>query len=313
MTETAPLDDYLQLSSYRRCAVRIADRWPAFAARRAERLRQGLFGRPVEKVAENILEDLFTQVLDWDLADVNLQIGRADVVLSHLGYKRLVLEVKRPGLLHWHRAGVHDALAQAIDYATRQKVGAVAVSDGGMLYAADVVPGGLRDRCCIALDTSTPPADLWWMSVHGIYRPCPPSLVSLPDGPVATAPGMTEGAAEGVAVLHPKYALPSRCFAFVGSPDQPSTWKLPYLRADGTADAKRLPKALQSILSNFRGVNVNIPRDAVPDVLVRLGRAASGIGKMPCQPGSTAAAYTDAHAALDQLARLADVGCCAPG
>ena len=81
---------------------RVTVTWPAFAARQRERLRQGLFGAPVEKVAENILEDLFTKVLDWDLADVDLQVGRADIVLSELGVKRLVLEVKRPGSLAWH-------------------------------------------------------------------------------------------------------------------------------------------------------------------------------------------------------------------
>jgi hypothetical protein len=77
---------------------------------RRQGLRQGLFDSPVEKVAENILEDLFTMVLDWSLDDVNLQVGRADVILSELGIKRLVLEVKRPGTLFWHRRAVEDAL-----------------------------------------------------------------------------------------------------------------------------------------------------------------------------------------------------------
>ena len=121
----------------------MTDAWPAFAAQRSERLHQGLFGAPVEKVAENILEDLFTKVLDWALADVDLQVGRADIVLSELGIKRLVLEVKRPGSLAWHRHAVDLALCQAMRYAASQKVGAVAVSDGQMLYAADVVHGGL--------------------------------------------------------------------------------------------------------------------------------------------------------------------------
>ena len=73
---------------------------------------QGLFDSPVEKVAENILEDLFTMVLDWSLDDVNLQVGRADVVLSELGIKRLVLEVKRPGTLRPTDAPVPPATAR---------------------------------------------------------------------------------------------------------------------------------------------------------------------------------------------------------
>lgn len=80
MAETAAVNDYRDPSSYRPCVERITTSWPRFSAQRAERLRQGLFGAPVEKVAENICEDLFTQVLDWNLADVNLQVGRADII-----------------------------------------------------------------------------------------------------------------------------------------------------------------------------------------------------------------------------------------
>jgi hypothetical protein len=102
-------------------------------------------------VAENICEDLFTQVLDWNLADVNLQVDRADIILSELGIKRLVLEVKRPGSLAWHRPAVDAALSQARAYAADQKVGAVAVSDGQMLYAADVRvrEGTIRDSASV--------------------------------------------------------------------------------------------------------------------------------------------------------------------
>lgn len=124
---------------------------------------QGLFDAPVEKVAENILEDLLVEVLDWSLGDVNFQVGRADIVLSALGIKRLVLEVKRPGALVWNRRAVKEA----------PRVGTVAVSDGHLLYAADVTTSGLRDRILVALDTDKAPEELWWLSVHGIYRPCP--------------------------------------------------------------------------------------------------------------------------------------------
>jgi len=130
-------------------------------------LQQGLFDAPVE----NIVEDLFTTVLDWSLSGVNLQVGRADVVLSALGIKRLVVEVKRPVALVWHRTAVEAALDQARRYAATQRVGAVPISDGHMLYAADVAHGGLHDRVLVALDAEDAPEDLWWISVHGIYRP----------------------------------------------------------------------------------------------------------------------------------------------
>ncbi len=310
MSRATPAEpgDHTQLASYRRCVERIEGAWPGFAHRRQERLRQGLFDAPVEKIAENILEDLLTGVLDWELADVNLQVGRADIVLSELGIKRLVLEVKRPGALAWHRSAVDKALDQAQRYAAAQKVGAVAVSDGRMLYAADVANGGLRDRLFVSLDAGDPPLELWWLSVHGIYRPCPNPSTPLP----AAADGPVEGAATDVGgeLLHAKYHLPARCFAYVGRADAPSTWKLPYRTADGAPDLKRLPKAIQAILSNYRGTKVSIPREAVPDVLVRLCRTAASLGKLPCQDAATAPAYAEAHQALDQLGRLASVGCC---
>jgi hypothetical protein len=307
--KTSGSDSYSHLASYRRCVERITAAWPAFVIQRSERLRQGLFDAPVEKIAENILEDLFTEVLDWDLSDVNLQVGRADIVLSELGVKRLVLEVKRPGSLAWHSQAFESALDQARRYAATQKVGAVAVSDARILYAADVVHGGLEPRLVVRLDASDPPLELWWLSVHGIYRPCPRPNVELPLEPDAVA-NVTEVVVVDGELLHHKYQLPARCFAYVGSADVASTWKLPYLLADGTPDLKRLPKAIQAILSNYRGVKVSIPREAVADVLVRLGNTAASLGKMPCQRNPVAEVYAEAHEALIQLGRLSDVGCC---
>lgn len=312
MTEPGNPDeyDYTQLASYQHSAKRLTATWPAFLLRRSERLRQGLFDAPAEKVAENILEDLFTSVLDWNLDDVNFQIGRADIVLSDLGIKRLVVEVKRPGTLIWHQRAVAAALDQARGYAEKQKVQAVAVSDGQMIYAADLIHGGFQDRTYAALDDAAPPLDLWWISIHGIYRArTTPGKPLLPTGIVVDPPPGTPS--PGDEMLHRKYHLPAHCFAYVGPSGEPDSWKLPYLLADGTPDLKRLPKAIQAILSNYRGARVSIPREAVADVLVRLGTTAAALGKMPCQCQPTAKAYAGAHQALDQLGRLPDVGCCA--
>jgi hypothetical protein len=262
-------------------------------------------------VAENILEDLFTTVLDWPIADVQLQVGYADIVLSSLGFKRLVLEVKRPGALIGRRTAIDAALRQARRYAAEQTVMAVAVSDATMLYAADISDGGLRHRVWVKLDTEQAPEDLWWLSVHGIYRPCPDLTVEL-----GALPTWDNDARMDVTdtddLLHPKYALGMQCFAYVGAANDPRSWKLPYLLADGvTPDTKRLPKAIQCILSNYRGARVDIPPEAVGDVLVRLGIAAKILRKMPCQNTSAADAYLGAHQALEQLKRVSDVGCCA--
>ncbi len=68
--------------------------------------------------------------------------------------------------------------------------------------------------------------------------------------------------------------------------------------------------AFQAILSNYPRVKDTLPREAVPDVLVRLGQAAAALGRMPCGCHPAAEAYVEAHEALDQLGRLSEVGCC---
>ena len=70
---------------------------------------------------------------------------------------------------------------------------------------------------------------------------------------------------------------------------------------DGTVDGKRLPKAIQSILTNYRGARVSsVPENAIPDVLRRLAAAAERIGKMPNQ-GQTADVYEMLAEVLKQV------------
>lgn len=298
------------LASYQRCVERIRTNWPPFVDKRGERLRQqDRYGTAAEKVAENILQDLFSEVLDWSVGEINNQVGYVDLLLTRLGIKHLVVEVKRPGALAWSRAAVETALEQAMRYAGEQRVRSVAVSDGCMLYAADIEHGGLRDRVFVDLRAQEPQLALWWLSTQGIYRPRigpgDAALRLLPEVPIvepSPAPGPG-------ALLHPKYKLPAHCFGHVGNPADPKTWKLPYCKADGTIDLRRLPKAIQAILSNYRGVQVSgIPEADIPDVLVRLGRAAACLGKMPHQAGETAEVYIQLAAALEQLDRLNEVG-----
>jgi hypothetical protein len=109
-------------------------------------------------------------------------------------------------------------------------------------------------------------------------------------------------------LLHPKYKVPARCFAYVGDPNNTATWKLPYRLADGSPDTKRLPKAIQAILSNYRGVKVSsVPEKDIPDVLVRLAHAAASQGRMPQQSGDTAPVYIQLAEVLEQLGRLGEV------
>ncbi|MGH3404903.1 MAG: hypothetical protein ACRDRJ_20705 [Streptosporangiaceae bacterium] len=297
------------LASYRHCCDRLAAAWPTFLARRHERLaQQRRFGTAAEKVAENILEDLFTLVLDWHLSEVNNQVGCADLVLTRLGVKHLIIEVKRPAALAWHERPVDLALAQARRYAGEQKVGSIAVSDGIMIYARDLVPGGHLDRAFVRLDQPQPPADLWWLSTDGIYRPRPePAGARLRLLPPAPGGAAEPADSDQAGPVHPKYRLPARCFAYVGSAADPKTWHLPYLLADGTPDLARLPKAIQAILSNYRGAHVSsVPEAAIPEVLVTLARTARTLGKLPASGPGTARAYLQLQQALEQLGRLAD-------
>lgn len=288
------------LASYSRCIERIALTWPQFLASRVDRLRHG---GESEKVAEAILEDLFTGVLDWSKGDLTYQVGFADIVLSKNIAKYMVLEVKRPGTLYPGRRAFESALEQARRYADEQRVSLVAVSDGQYLYAADVEGGGLRDRVMLDLARSDAPRSLWWLSVHGIYRPCTDAVEW---APACEAEEPASQFADG-GVLHPKYQLPASCFAYVGNANSPSTWKLPYYLADGRVDEKRLPKAIQALLSNYRGAKVGgIPEKALPDVLLRLARAADSIGRLPPNATNTAPAYVQLAAVLEQLGLSVD-------
>lgn len=294
-----------KLALYHACIERIESAWAGFLEKREQRLQQQQrFGEASEKVAENILEDLFTSVLDWPTSDFNNQVKGADIVLTDRGIKRLIVEVKRPGSLAWHRRAVEAALDQAAGYADKQGVKRVAISDGLMLYAANLVPGGRRDRVFVSLSEPQPPkTDLWWLSVQGIYRERLSTegaeLRLLPEVPVVMPP---EGAGQPQGLLHPKYNLPAHCFGYVGDNGNPKTWKLPYLQADGTIDAKRLPKAVQAILSNYRGAKVSgIPEKAIPTVLDKLGIAARQAGHMPPEASSPAPIYCQLAEALEQL------------
>ena len=300
-----------ELASHRHCVERIHQAWHDFLIKRAQRLeQQQRVGEACEKVAENILEDLFTSVLDWPLSDINNQLGRADIVLTDHGIKRLVVEVKRPGSLAWSRRALQNALDQALRYASEQKIPRVAISDGVMLYAANIAEGGMLDRVYVCLCDAEPQIDLWWLSVDGIWRdpqPCDRArLRLLPEEAVERTSTLTEPC-DTTVLLHPKYRIPAQCFAYVGDYSQPGSWKLPYLLADGAVDTKRLPKAVQCILSNYRGVKVaGIPEHSIAGVLGRLAEAARRMGHMPPEAFNPAPVYRQLAEAMDQLGVMAD-------
>ena len=104
------------LVSHRRCVELVRCAWAGFLGKREERLQpHPLIVEASEKVAENILEELFTTVLDWPLADIAHQVDPADVVLTDHGIRRLILEVStRLTLLDFHAEAMEAALRAAI-------------------------------------------------------------------------------------------------------------------------------------------------------------------------------------------------------
>jgi len=131
----------VSLASYRRCCDRLTAAWPSGSSLVSSGDRHGRRegGR---KHSRRPLHD----GLELPPSEVNNQVGHADLVLTRLGVKHLIIEVKRPGALAWNERSVGLALTQAHRYADEQKVHSIAVSDGIMLYARDHVPGGHRDR-----------------------------------------------------------------------------------------------------------------------------------------------------------------------
>lgn len=83
---------YRELAGYQNCIQRVRAAWPKFLETRQDRLRHG---DESEKVAEAIVEDLLTTVLDWDKGDLTYQVESdvADVLL------RLASAARAAGLL----------------------------------------------------------------------------------------------------------------------------------------------------------------------------------------------------------------------
>ncbi len=300
------------LSSFNKFNNDIEQRWKTFLDRRQTRLVQELrYSTASEKVAEDILQDFFTIALDWQIININNQIKFADIVLTHQGLKRLIIEVKRPNSLSWNKTSIEKALEQAYGYAQQQRVTSIAVSDGSIFYAADIKNGGLEDRVKLHLDNENAPPNLFWISVNGILRPVEQlqsddNLVL--DKDALSKPITTYNANKDPVIFHPKHKTPARCFAYVADPLKPATWRLPYRNIDGNVDNAHLPGAIRALVSNYRGAhNKTVPEEAVPDVLVRLGRAAWEAKKMPGQITKPLESYKQLYDALYQLDRLDEI------
>lgn len=262
-----------ELSNRKKIIKSAKEKWVQFLERRQKRLLQ--LNRPeggAEKITEGILEDLFSMVLNWSISDLNWQMGRCDLVLTQMGIKYLLLEAKYPN--HFSsKSNREKALNQVLGYAKEQKVKKIAVSDGYMLLIAELDEQGAIEKYLeISLDAPDFSEELWFLSIHGIYRSIPRKT------DIAYPRFQNDG------LLHHKYELPIDCFAYVGDKDDTKTWKLPYLLEDSSVDVKRLSKAIGAVISNYRGAKVEgIPEKAIPSVLRALEKAARQMRKMPDQ------------------------------
>ncbi|MGH7090825.1 MAG: hypothetical protein ACREFQ_18165 [Stellaceae bacterium] len=109
--------------------------------------------------------------------------------------------------------------------------------------------------------------------------------------------GMAAHAGEAP-LLHPKYHLPASSFAYVGDPQDPATWKLPYRHSDGSIDQQRLPAAIEAMIETWRGRRANVPAAARHRVLERLAHAADELGRMPPKAAHPKPLYRKLAAAL---------------
>jgi len=298
-----------KLAQFRNFISHAETTWPAFQALRAERLTQAQRnGGAAEKVAEDILGDFFTTALDWGVSDLNHQVGRADLILTRSGIKRLLIEAKRPGLLMNPGNKIfRDALEQAHRYADEQHVRTIAVSDGNIFHAFDIVNGGLEERVQLRLDSAEFLPDSWWISKEGVDRPA--EILVQNESANEEDTGVIVSSDEmGEVVLHKKYGVPSNCFAYVPDASNPSTWKLPCWRVYGEeVDTGRLPGAIRAVVTNYRGARATVPEESVSDVLVRLGKAAAKARKLPGQDPNPKDSYRQLYQALEQFGRLGDL------
>lgn len=189
---------------------------PDFLEKRTQWLvQEDRNGSAPEKVAESILADFFTVPLDWKIGDLNNQVAYADIVLTKMGIKRLLVEVKRPHSLSWEQSSLERALTQARRYADEQRVSTIAVSDGTLFYAADIANGGLKHRTRLRLDAASPCLDAYWVSVDGIYR-APERLAEERQNEATGVPAASPEPEAAVAtmdtpLLHRHYRLPAEC------------------------------------------------------------------------------------------------------
>ena len=168
---------------YRSFCDGLDERWSDFLSKRAEHFAQSIRrGAALEKNTEGIIDEFLMVVLRWEQAQIEYQVGKADISLVSNHITRMIIETKRPGLLSNPKI-FKKALEQAYGYAHKRRVTNVAVSDGIVFYAESTIDNVPVGRAQVSLtQRSVPdPEMLFLISPDGIYRdvhvnirrPCP--------------------------------------------------------------------------------------------------------------------------------------------
>ncbi len=255
-----------------------------------------------EKVTENILGALFTQVLGWPMRDLHWQLGRADLVVASHQQKHLVIETKKPGKFA-RVPEVVQALRQVYRYAAEQNLEQAAVTDGFLFLQMARRRNGWVPRVVFRLDSPESPAvAIGLLSPDGIHKKSSRGLDESLLARLGFRSVENEDWRELSGAVHEKLALPAYCFAFVGEYGNPGTWKFPYRHPDGSPDEVRLPRAIRAVLALLREPRDDtLPREALPTVVGKLSRAAWEAGKCPSPGIRTAPSY---HALAAMAGRL---------
>ncbi len=260
---------------------------PAAPARaeRGNAMREPAGGRTAEPIWELAASRLPMPSPEPAETWTTFQVGTGN------GRERCVLAISSPGGIPVRQTGRCHAMQAAAQRARVLGIGHAGVCDGGLLYLEDDDGGPRRARLRVWLGQTSAPGELWWATPMGLTQPVTPmqaALVFTPAGPAvgsAVADGSGGVGLKAGAQLHPRLQLPAACFAFVGDPMRPTTWKLPYRRADGRADLRRLIAAAHhaaaSLATPIRG---GVPYGELPVVIHRLADAARELGQL--SPGN---------------------------
>ena len=291
-------------AKYKRFIDDINSNWSSFVKKRNDLLiQQKRYGKISEKATLKILNVLFTEILDWDIKDINDEVDYADIVITKLGIKRIIIEAKRPYGISWNEFQIEKHIDQANRYASEQKVNIIAISDGKYLLVFNVDEGSRDPRILIDLESDEPNCDLYYISVNGVDKKKNTNV----NWENIKNPKLIKNIEKEIdsELINKTYKLPSRCFAYVGDPNKPSTWKLPYLSLDGSVNIKRLPGAVECVVTNFRGLQIKtIPEENINEVLIKLAKASKSVGKLNPNNPKMANCYKQLYKAIDQIGAL---------